>query len=42
MKFFLTIEGENDEVLLETTAPTFEMLSEKIGAWERAHNRDLV
>lgn len=34
MKFYLTVE-KDDEVLLEITAPTFEILSEKIGAWER-------
>lgn len=36
MKFFLTIEKE-DEVLAEFTAPTFEILTEKVGAWERAN-----
>ena len=34
--YHLTIE-KDDEVLLETTAPTFEMLTEKVGAWERAN-----
>lgn len=36
MKFYLTIE-KDDEVLAEITAPTFEILSEKVGAWERAN-----
>lgn len=34
MKFYLTIE-KDDEVLFEVTAPTYEILSEKVGAWER-------
>lgn len=36
MKYYLTIEKE-DETLLEVVAPTFEILSEKVGAWERAN-----
>ena len=41
MKFFLTIEKE-DEVLAEFSAPTFEMLQEKVGAWQRANPGTVV
>lgn len=40
MNFYLTIE-KDDEVLAEFSAPTFEMLEEKVGAFSRANNIEI-
>ena len=40
MKWYLTIENEQDETLLEVVAPTLEILAEKIGAWERTQGHE--
>lgn len=39
-KFYLTVENDQNETLLEITAPTFEILSEKVGAWERSRDEE--
>lgn len=41
MKFYLTIEDENDGVVYETVAPTWEILEERIGQLQRANNKYL-
>jgi hypothetical protein len=36
----ITKEGEED-IISEISAPTFEMLTEKYGAWERANQKSV-
>lgn len=34
LRYYLTVENDMDEVMLETEAPTLELLSEKVIAWQ--------
>lgn len=36
MKFYFHAEDDDQNPIAEFTAPTIEMLEEKIGAWERS------
>lgn len=36
MTYVLYIENDTGETLTKIVSPTFEMLSEKVGAWERS------
>lgn len=36
MNYYFSIENDEGEVIYETVSPTWEMLEEKYGAWERS------